>query len=194
MPPGPGRHSLVDPADRPIAAGSGRRWCRVVVGLLVTTVAACAADPTIGYSTRPAHDERIRTVAVPVFGNNTFSHGLEFHLTEAVIKEIRRSTPWRIAAVDTADATLRGTIVSAELRRLSLARGTGLVQEQAVELTVDFELVEQGSGQTLVSRRGFRVVEVFVPSRPSMERLELGQHAAIQQLARDIVAQLRSNW
>jgi hypothetical protein len=162
--------------------------------LSILLLPACASDPRSGYSFTDAHRTDIRTVAVPIFENGTFSHGLEFQLTDAVIKEIHRATPWRVAPRDEADTTLSGSITSVELRRLSRGSETGMVQEVAVDIAVAFEWKKNRSGEILIARRNFRAPESFVPARGANERLEFGEAATIDQMARDIVAELRSSW
>jgi hypothetical protein len=128
-----------------------------------------------------------------MFGNKTFMHGIETDLTDAVIKEIQRHTGWSVTNAGGAETTLTGTITSADLKYLSLSGTTGLVQEQAVELTIDFEW-RDASGKTLSARRNFKALESFVPQRGVGERVELAEHAAVQELARAIVGELRSAW
>ncbi len=167
------------------------------LGVMGLALGACAADPREGYAHVSSHDATIRTVAVPIFQNPTFSRGLETELTDAIVKEIQRSTPWRVAQDQSgggANATLTGTLTGSNLRRLSLQRNSGYVQELAVELTVDFDFKDARTGKTLVARRNFTASDAFVPASPVNERLEAGQHAAIQKLAKDIVAELRSGW
>lgn len=155
---------------------------------------SCASDPTRGYSLRPGRSERFTSVAVPVFENTTFTQGLESALTEAVVKEIQRTTSWAVTDASTAQTILLGTVVGSELRPITYSRNEGLVQETAVRITVDFDLRDNRTGKVVRSRRGFSASETFVPARPSGERIELGQAAAIDQLARDVVAELRSSW
>lgn len=170
------------------------RGLGLMVSAGVMACAGCASDPTQGYSFRSTYGESIRTVAVPVFENRTYAKGIEVALTEAVIKEIQRSTPWAVVPREQADSVLAGSITDSSLRALSTSRRTGLVQEMAVKLTVDFDWTSSRTGQVLVSRRAFDAVETFVPARGTGERLELGEAAAVQEMARDIVAELRSNW
>lgn len=152
----------------------------------------CANDPSRGYAMRPAHSERVHSVTVSVFENTTFEHGLEAELTDAIVREIRRTTAWSVTPG--AQTTLSGRIVEATLSPLSTVRGTGLVQEQLVTIRVDFEWRHNHTGQVLASRNGFATSETFVPARPAAERYEHGRHSAVERLARDIVAELRSNW
>ncbi len=154
----------------------------------------CASDPTKGYSTQSTYDDAVRSVAVPVFDNATYSIGLEASLTEAIIKEMRLVTPWVVTSPGNSETTLTGSITRSDMIAYSRESQVGLVQEVGVRITVSFDWVDNRTGKTLVARRNFSATEPFVPSRPSGERLAVGEQAAVQELARDIVAELRSNW
>ncbi len=77
---------------------------------------ACDSDghfSIFGYSTVPNYDPNIHTVYVPIFTNTTFSRGLEFELTDAVIKAIEQQTPFKVVhTAECADTELTGTIIS----------------------------------------------------------------------------------
>ncbi|GJQ30779.1 MAG: hypothetical protein HBSAPP03_26630 [Phycisphaerae bacterium] len=154
----------------------------------------CASDARQGYSFSSTMPEGITTVSVPVFENYTFDVGLEAELTEAVIKELQRTSGVRVVQGGGADSSLKGAITSSELRRLTLERGTGLVQELALTIVVDFDWKHNRTGQVLTSRRNFAASDTFVPAKPTGERIETGRHAAVQRLAKDLVAELRSGW
>jgi hypothetical protein len=157
-------------------------------------LAGCAGDPTNGYAFASAYDQSIRTVAVPIFDNPTFDHGIEFQLTEAIVKEIHRSTPWRVVNRERAQTELAGAITSAELRVLGTDSETGLIEQYAYDLGVTFEFKDRRDGRVILARSNFRAAESFVPDRQAGERIESGQRAAIDQLAKDIVAELRTDW
>ena len=163
-------------------------WCAAVLGVVMGATAGCA------YRMTSAYRDDIKTIAVPIFANSTFEHGMEVSLTDAVIKEIHRTTPWRVAPERSAQTTLRGSITGTRLRRLSRQRESGLGQQMAVVVTASFEWKENESGEVLLSRAGFRAADTFVPTRPAGERLGLGQQAAVERLAKAIVAELRSSW
>lgn len=155
---------------------------------------ACSSDPAQGYSFKSLYAENVRTIAVPVFDNQSFSTGLEMELTEAIIKEIQRTTHWAVVTPTEADTTLSGSITGADMRRLTADSKTGLVEELTVELRVDFDWQDNRTGKPLVSRRAFSALDTFVPAQGTGERIETAQHGAVQQLAHDIVAQLRTSW
>lgn len=175
------------------------RWLVGMIALAMGVLAGCSSDPTRGYSFVSAYgasdDPRaIRTVAVPVFENTTFSAGSEVLLTDAIVKEILRVTPWAVASGASADATLKGSITGARLRKLNTDNTSGFVSEQAVDLRVDFVWVDNRSGETILARRDFRAVGSFAPGNGAREPIELGEQAAIERLARDIVHELLADW
>lgn len=184
--PGPGAPSPKVP--RPSRAGVH------LAVLALVFPAACASDPTQGYALRQVHSESIRTISVPIFENTTFATGLEAELTEAVVKEIQRTTRWSVVRSAGSDATLTGAVISSDIRRLSGDPVTGLDQEMGVDIRVDFDLKDNRSGRVLVGRRGFAVTETFVATRRVGELPQIGRTGAVQALARDIVAELRDTW
>ncbi|MEM8835670.1 MAG: LPS assembly lipoprotein LptE [Planctomycetota bacterium] len=168
------------------------RWPAVIVLAFAALLGACASDPSEGYAWQSAHDTSVRTISVGVFRNDTFQHGIEANLADALVKELHRSTPWRVS--QRAETSLTGEITNAELVRVSTDSESGLVQELAVELTVSFEWRDARTGEVLVERSNYRASDIFTPAQGSRERLAMGQRGAVQRLAKDIVAELRGAW
>jgi len=170
----------------------------LTTGLIVSAVAlacpSCSSDARRGYSFESTYDKSIGTVVVPVFRNYTGTPGLELELTEAIIKEIQSSTPMKATSAEPADSRLAGVLTGSDMKQLSIRSQTGLVQELAVQLTVDFDWTDARSGKPIVSRRGFTATDTFVPAVGVGERVEVGRQAAVQRMARDIVAEMRSAW
>lgn len=171
-----------------------RTFTLALTCLAVLAMASCSADPTRGYSFNSTFDSGVRTIAVPIFANDTYASGLEVRLTEAIIKEIQRTTPWRVVGSASAATTLQGSIDDVQLIRLSRQRDTGLTQEQGLRVTVSFDWVDNRTGETTVSRQRFAAVASFIPHHGVAEPIEVGEEAAVRELARDIVAELRSDW
>ncbi|MCA9288045.1 MAG: hypothetical protein KDA05_05640 [Phycisphaerales bacterium] len=171
------------------------RGCLLALGL--AGLSACASDPTEGYSFETTYDHSVRTISVPIFQNSTFWTGVETELTEAIIAEIQRATPWRVTPERPGgggDTTLSGVVQEVEITRLSTSRASGLVEEETVTVEVDFDWRDNRTGQVLLARRRFAAAGSFVPHRPTGDRIDVGRREAIQQLARDIVSELRSDW
>lgn len=174
------------------------RLCLATVACcLLASISGCASDPRDGYAFTGAateHKGAVGTVSVPMFTNKTFAVGIEQQLTEAIIKEIQANTTMKVVRSSAAESVLVGTISKVDMRRLSLREGTGLVQEVAVQITIDFDWKRPGDRTSMVARKNFSGVDTFVPSRPTGERLEVGQYATIERLAKDVVRELRSAW
>lgn len=168
-----------------------------LVGLTLVmplALSACASDPASGYSFKPSFRDDVTSVNVQMFQNQTFYHGLESELSSAVITELRRQSPYKILNSEQAQTTLTGTIVRADLRRLSVGRDTGIAEDMAFLLTIDFTWKNARTGKVIVSRKEFTAAESFVPARNVSEPIEQGQQAAVSRLARDLVNELRSSW
>jgi hypothetical protein len=170
-----------------------RLACAAALGTALL-LPGCASDPSRGYSFASTTPSAVRSIAVPIFQNNTFEMGLEAELTEAIIKEIQRSPGLVVAGQDAADTLLTGLITSADLRRVSLDSRTGLAQELSYTITVDFDWKDRRGGRVLTARRSFAATDTFVPGGPTAEPIATGRRGAAQRLARDIVAQLQSDW
>jgi hypothetical protein len=159
----------------------------------VASLFACTSDPRKGYAFSSLADRPASTVRVDMFRNNTFTPGLEQHLTEAIIKHVQSETPMRVVQGPQAQSTLTGVITDVQLRSMSRDPTTGLVQELAVQITVDFDW-KDARGQTLVARRRYAATDTFVPAGATREVIETGEHAAVERLARDLVHELRAAW
>jgi hypothetical protein len=171
--------------------------CRVAIlacAWLVTTIGSCASDPTQGYSSQSTWPEGIRTVRVPIFANDTYDREVEFDLADALVKEIEARTPYNVITAATADSILSGRIVEVRRDQLSKSPRTGLSEEMLISVTVDFEWRDLRTDKPLVERRSFTGQSLFVPSAPTGERIELGRFAVVQDLARDIVDEMRADW
>lgn len=165
----------------------------LVVGILLAVLGGC------GYTTRPMYPTHIRTVYVPMFDSALYRRGLEFQLTEAVIKEIEQKTPYKVVQEPNADTRLSGRIVSLEKRVLSETPGDDpreIGVHYAVKVTwEDLRLGTVLSQQTVPLDSGIvRVSETssFVP--------EVGQSfstataKATAKLAERIVAMMEEPW
>lgn len=154
----------------------------------------CSALSGCGYSTQELFPVEYTTVAVPIFENRTFYRGVELDLSEALGKEIERRTPYKITAPSVANTMLEGRITSLTQRGLSRTSTGGLPQEQEYTLTVDFTWKDLRNGEVIVSRRGFSAVGRYIPTQPVGEDALVGQHAAVQRMAEDLVSAMREGW
>lgn len=170
-----------------ILAGSAALTLSVLGG-------GCAATPSEGYAATSPYSSKYRSVALPIFRNQSYMRNFETDLAHALVTEVERSTPYKVMSEVAADTILRGTITSVDLVELSKDPSTGLANEMMVRIRVDFEWVDLRSGERITAREGVESTALFVPSYPAREPLELGRFAAVESLARDLVGAMQSNW
>lgn len=168
-------------------------WLALVTALVALT-AGCATDPTQGWTAQSTYRSDVATIAVPIAENDTFARGIEFELTDALIKEIGARTPYAVANQSGAQTVLLVQVREVRQPQLSKSAITALAEEMIVGLTIDFQWIDQRTETTLVERRRFAGSALFVPSQPSGERVELGRIAVVQKLARDVVGELEAAW
>ncbi len=178
----------------PLAARIG--WAAVqrratgLLGLVLTglLLAGC------GYEQGGVFTSSVRTVAVPIFDNQSFYRGLEFELTEATIKQIELRTPYKVVSQDVADTVLHGTIRRVEQTLLSRGDDGGLPQELELRVLLDMEWLDARTGQPLRSCEGFEVVGHYIPSRPIGQPLDEAVHSVAQRAADRAVMMMRDAW
>lgn len=92
-----------------VRTASSRPASVLILGLALATLAP--GCKILGYSAKPPYDTRVRTVYVAVFKSVTFRRDINLMLTELVIKEIERRTPYKVVGKpEGADTTLDGTV------------------------------------------------------------------------------------
>src|SRR5215207_9194014 len=72
-----------------------------------------------GYHWSSVYRQDVRTVAVPIFTTRSFDRGVEFGLSEAVVKQIEATTPYKVVPRERADTILEGQVVDVQVSTLS---------------------------------------------------------------------------
>ncbi len=156
---------------------------------LLAALAGCA-----GYSAAPLYRQDVNTVAVDILANRSFYRGVEFDVSEALVKEIEAHTPYKVVAHGAADTLMTGTIRSVDQGVLSRTRDGGVPQEVQVTVVAGFEWKDQRSGQVIRKRGSVTGTGEYIPTMPVGEPFEIARHRAAAELARQVVSIMRSDW
>lgn len=152
-----------------------------------------------GYTVGGPYDQEIRSVYVPIFKSPIFRRDIHLELTEAVQREIRTRTPFRLTTEDRADTRLVGRVV--EVRKDVLGE-TGFDDPRQLQLGVAVEVMWEDM------RAGELIAQHRLPLDASTHDLliqgnfaqEVGQsqatakHEALTRLARRIVDKMEIPW
>jgi len=146
---------------------SNRSWAAVGLGLLTLTLPACESGGNftiLGYSTQPNYDCHIHTVYVPIFKNLTFWRGVEFDLTEAVVRQIEAKTPYKVISDrDRADTELVGTVATVTKNLLNMNQ-LNEVREAEMVITVQVAWRDLRTGELLSQpRKAGQDAPLFMP-------------------------------
>jgi hypothetical protein len=149
-------------------------------------------DLSSGYHWNSLFREDIQTVAVPIFANNDFHRGVEFRLTEAVIKQLEARAPYKVVPRERADTILEGQINHISLGSISRDYQTNLVREQLLVILMDLTWKDLRTGQVLLQRKNFSRQVVFYPTLGEGEFA--GTQDAVEKLAVQIVQEMEADW
>src|SRR5882762_10653416 len=116
-----------------------------------------------GYHWNSLYREDIQTVAVPIFTTKDYRRGIEFRLTEAVIKQLESHAPYKVVPKERADTILEGQVTSVKVGTISKDFQTNLPREQEVVISVDLTWKDLRTGKILLQRKNLQQDAVFYP-------------------------------
>jgi outer membrane lipopolysaccharide assembly protein LptE/RlpB len=104
----------------------------------------------------------VRTIAIPMFANNTQNYRIEQILTAAVVREFTSRTNYRIVNSDSpqADATLRGTVANAYIYGLTYDPTNGRQSSAEVLIYARVQLVDR-NGKMLFENPNYSFREEY---------------------------------
>lgn len=139
----------------------------------------------------------VRTLAVPIFATRVQAFRTEVVFTQAVVRELNTATRFRVltgvpGTADTdsnsADATLRGTILSEAVTPLTYDASSGQTSSYLITITASVQLVGR-DGRVLYRNDAFPWREQF-QSTQDLSGFVQEDPAAVRRLARDFAQAL----
>jgi outer membrane lipopolysaccharide assembly protein LptE/RlpB len=143
---------------------------------------------TAGHATRlPAS---VRTIAVPMFINQTQTYHIEQILTRDVVREFLARTHYQIAndAGQSADAVLKGTVISAQAAPLTYDAQTGRISSAVVTVSMKVSLIDH-SGHTFFENQNYTFRQQYQVSREVTSFFE-EETPALQRMSQDFARTL----
>lgn len=160
------------------------------------TVAFCALGSCAGYqlgSGRPAVMEAVKTIAVPVFRNQSLIPRSSVLITNRVIRQFQVDGSYKIEDTGRADAILRGTIQPLHRRQLRTDKFNTLrTLEQEIRLVLDYT-VETRSGAVITSGTVEGTSSHFLDANFQRSEYQALDDAAAK-LAEELVSRLSEGW
>lgn len=134
----------------------------------------------------------LRTLAVPAFVNQTQTYKIEQLLTAAVVQEFSTRTTYRvITQPDSADAVLRGTVLTTSTTPLTYDSKTGRAASVLVIVSMSVSLKDK-QGKVLYQNPSYVFREQYQVSQELSSFFE-EDSPAFQRLSREFARTLVSN-
>ncbi len=151
---------------------------------------ACGYHPAGKVNTVP---ERVHSIAIPGFANQTQSFRVEQLLTSSVVQEFHARTKYEILNSEDkgADATLRGTVISATASPLTYDSTTGRVATVLVTVRMKVALTDR-DGKMLYENEGYQFHDQYEVSR-DLNSFFIEDTPALERLSRDFARTLVAN-
>jgi hypothetical protein len=155
---------------------------RLLTPILLLTLAGCGYHQAGSATNIPAS---VRTLAVPVFTTNAQAFHTEMAFTQATIRELNTRTKYRILTSDSdsADATLKGTIVSQTVAPLTYDGATGQSSSYLITITAKV-LLTAHDGHVLYRNDGFVYHEQY-QSTQDLSGFIQEDNKAVNRVAKD---------
>lgn len=154
--------------------------------VLLAVLSTCACTP---YSFSGGRTALVKTVAVPVFENQTTQFGLAEALTAGVINGFVEDNQLKVADARVAEATLNGKVTDYQRKAYTFDEHDQ-VKEYLVEIWVSAELVKRDTTGPIWSAASIRGFGDY----PADSAETMGQRRAIKKIAEDIINRTVKSW
>ncbi len=141
----------------------------------------------------------IRTVGVDMAGNETWRRGYGERLTEALVREIERRTPYKVVPSSRADTVLKVNIVG-ENKNVTFQNDWADPRELALGMTIEAQWIDRRTQDVRQSQHIDMEQEALKVSATASLITEFGQSNAtssqilMQKIARHIVGMMENPW
>ncbi len=173
-----------------------RVLCGYSLCLLLLLSTGCATYQIGNASLYPTG---IKTIYVPIFKSTSFRRNMGEQLTEAVVKEIQKRTPYKVVSDPTADSVLSGCITN-ESKSVLVSVLSGDAREVQAAVTVQVSWVDR-KGRMLRDNKSIplpsEIAEVTATGDIVAEvgqSLTTAQQEALGRLAKQIVDMMETPW
>ena len=169
---------------------------RSSAGIWIASILLAASGPGCGYTVRSALPSHLKTLAIPVFVNNTVEFALADDITQAMVAGFLADRHLRIVQERDADAVLRGT-VAAYRNQVFGYTSTERATEYEIVLTVQVSFRDMIKNRdvwkedALTVRTTYNVVPVG--TEPAKTEAD-GRKDVIQKLTDQIVSRTVQGW
>jgi len=163
--------------------------------ILTLSAALLVATGCSTYRFRSSVPEELRTIAVPVFENNSGYPEIDAVVTQYVLREFQREGTFKISSLDNASLKLLGKLVKTDLRAVSFDRNyVGRTASYRYSLTAEITVVERGSGKLIIDALPVKADTIFLTHGDMLTGMQDAGPRIAKELSRAIVDAVLAHW
>lgn len=150
-------------------------------------ILALFASGCANYSWRPSLPEKMRTVYVPTFRNESSVTGLGSAITTQTLREFQREGTFKIRPVGESAIEIQGIVKDSDSHAVAYARKTGeRNREYRLNATAIVSFIDKTSGKVLIDNRRYSATTSFLAG----DDILTGERDATGRLAEDLSRQI----
>lgn len=139
--------------------------------------------------------EELRSIAVPVFENESGFPEIDSIVTQYVLREFQREGTMRISAKENASLMLRGTLIESTPEALNYNRNyIARASEYRYKLTAEITLIERATGKLLIDNLPVTAQTTFLTQGDMLTGLQNAYPRIAKELSRAIVDAILAHW
>lgn len=135
----------------------------------------------------------IKTVAVPLFGNQTTEYGIRENLTDQIIDRLVADGRLKVVGKEVADSLIRGVVVDYKNQAYTFDKSEN-VQEYIVRIYVDVSYEDVKKKKVIWEEERMEGWGTYEVQGDTVEVEEQGRERAIAKLAQDIFNKTVAGW
>lgn len=162
---------------------NARALVRAALCAALVAAAGCA-----GYSWKSAVPEEMRSVAVPVFRNESNVTGLGVEVAKQVRREFQREGTFRLADIADCAVEVQGVVKSSTHKTLAYDRSVSeRMREYELCAVAEVSFIDKKSGKVVVDNRRYRARTTFLAGDDVLTGERDAKGRLAEELARQIV-------
>jgi hypothetical protein len=132
----------------------------------------------------------VKTVAVPIFTNNSRQYRIEQRMSAAVIRELIERTHYKVTSdPEQADAVIQGTVKSVTTGVIAFNISTGAATALQVVVSADVRMIDRHTQKVLFANPKYVFREEYQVSQSNSQLFE-EQEPALNRVAQDFARTL----
>lgn len=166
---------------------SAKECCRAVLLAMVAALSLCGCN----YRWRPSVPAAMRTVAVPVFANETMVTALGEKVAAQTLRELAREGTFKIRPREDAAIEIQGVLKSTDSALVTDSQRDGYRRRaRSMQVVALVSVVDRAAGKVLIDNRSYAARTTFFTGNDVLTAREDSSGRIAEEIARQIVDDL----